>query len=64
MRDDRAFTFSALDSMANEKLFVRCYDVPGVFLHTESDENLLMVLREELAEMMVHTAPYSTLRIG
>ena len=30
---------------AHKKIFVRCYDVPGAFLHTESDENLLMVLR-------------------
>ena len=42
---------------ANEKRFVRCYDVPGAFLHTESDENLLMVLRGELAEIVVHIAP-------
>ena len=41
----------------NKKRFVRCYDVPGAFLHTESDENVLMVLRGELAEMMVHIAP-------
>ena len=30
---------------AHKKRFVRCYDVPGAFLHTEYDENLLMVLR-------------------
>ena len=30
---------------ANKKRFVRCYDVPVAFLHTESDENVLMVLR-------------------
>ena len=43
--------------VANEKRFVRCYDVPGAFLHTESDENVLMVLRVELEEMMIHIAP-------
>ena len=42
---------------AHEKRFVRCYDVPGAFLHTESDENVLMVLRGEPEEMMVHIAP-------
>ena len=42
---------------ANEKRFVLCYDVPGAFFHTESNENLLMVLRGELAEMMIHIAP-------
>ena len=41
---------------AIEKCFVRCYDVPGAFLHTESDENVPMVLRGELAEMMVRIA--------
>ena len=34
---------------AHKKRFVRCYDVPGTFLHTESDKNVLMVLRGELA---------------
>ena len=42
---------------AHKKRFVRCYDVPRDFLHTESDENVLMVLRGELVEMMVHIAP-------
>ena len=42
---------------AHEKRFVRYYDVPGAFIHTESDENVCMVLRGELAEMMVHIAP-------
>ena len=30
---------------ANKKRFLRYYDVPGAFLHTEYDENVLMVLR-------------------
>ena len=34
---------------AHEKRFVRCYSVSGAFIHTESDENVLMVLRVELA---------------
>ena len=37
--------FITLVIAAHEKRFVRCYDVPGVFLHTESDDNVLMVLR-------------------
>ena len=41
---------------ANKKRFLRYYDVPGAFLHTESDENVVMVLRGELAEIMVHIA--------
>ena len=36
---------------------MRCYNVPGAFLHTKYDENVMMVLRGELAEMMVHIAP-------
>ena len=42
---------------AHEKRFVCCYDVPGEFLHTESDENVLIVLRGELADMTIHIAP-------
>ena len=42
---------------ANEKRFVRCYDVPGAFIHTESDKNILMVPRGGLAEMMIHIVP-------
>ena len=55
MANESVFTTSVI--AANEKRFVRCYNVPGAFLHTESDENVLMVLRGELAEMMVHIAP-------
>ena len=53
--NESVFITSVLAS--NEKRFVRCYDVQGAFLHTESDENILMVLRVELAEMMIHIAP-------
>ena len=49
--------FITLVIAAHKKRFVRCYNVPGAFLHTESDENVLMVLSGELAEMMVHIAP-------
>ena len=41
---------------ANKKRFVRCYNVTRAFLHTKSDENVLKVLRGELAEMMIHIA--------
>ena len=37
--------FITLVVAAHKKRFVRCYNVPGAFLHTESDENVLMVLR-------------------
>ena len=53
--NDSVFITSVIE--AHEKRSVRCYDVPEAFLYTESDENVLMVLRGELAEMMVHIAP-------
>jgi hypothetical protein len=36
---------------------VRCFDVPGAFLYTETDEDMLMALRAPLAEMLVRIAP-------
>jgi hypothetical protein len=42
---------------ASEGRRVRCHDVPSAFVNTDVDENVLMVLKGELAEMMVHIAP-------
>jgi hypothetical protein len=42
---------------AFENRFVRCFDVPGAFLHTDTDERVFMVLRGPLAEMLVNIAP-------
>ena len=42
---------------ASKKRHVQCYDVPSVFVNTDVDENVLMVLKGELAEMMVHITP-------
>ena len=36
---------------------MRCYDVPSAFVNTDVDENVLMVLKGELTEMMVHIVP-------
>jgi hypothetical protein len=41
----------------SERRHVRCYDIPSAFVNTDVDENVLMVLKGELAEMMVHIAP-------
>jgi hypothetical protein len=41
---------------ASEKRYVRCYDVSSAFVNMDVDENLLMVLKGELVEMMVHIA--------
>jgi hypothetical protein len=42
---------------ASENRYVRCYNVPSAFVNTDVDETVLMVLRGELAEMMVHISP-------
>ena len=53
--NDSVFITSVI--AAHKKRFLRCYDVPGAFLHIESDEDVLMLLRVDLAEMMVHIIP-------
>jgi hypothetical protein len=40
-----------------EKRKVQCYDIPSAFVNTDVDEDVLMVLRGELADMMVQIAP-------
>jgi len=42
---------------AKERRKVRCYDIPSAFVNTDVDEDVLMVLRGELADMMVQIAP-------
>ena len=42
---------------AKEKRKVPCYDIPRAFVNTDKDEEVLMVLRGELANMMVQIAP-------
>jgi hypothetical protein len=42
---------------ANEKRCVRCYDIPSRFVNTDMDEDVLMVLKGELAEMMIQITP-------
>jgi hypothetical protein len=42
---------------ASQKRHVQCYNVLSTFVNTDVDENVLMVLKGELAEMMVHIAP-------
>ncbi len=38
---------------AHEHRKVRCYDIPSAFVSTEVDEDVLMVLKGDLVEMMV-----------
>jgi len=42
--------------VASKKRYVWCYDVPSAFVNTDVDENVLMVLKGELVEMMAHIA--------
>jgi hypothetical protein len=41
----------------SERRHLRCYDIPNALVNTDVDKNVLMVLKGELAEMMVHVAP-------
>jgi hypothetical protein len=36
---------------------VACFDIPGAFLHADVDEDITMVLKGRLAELMVQVAP-------
>ena len=42
---------------AAEKRKVQCYDVPSAFVNTEVDKDVIMVLKGDLADMMVQIAP-------
>ncbi len=60
---------STLPTVATESVFitvvidahkgraVACFDIPGAFLHTNSDKDITMVLKGRLAELMVQVAP-------
>jgi hypothetical protein len=50
-------TFITAAIAAKEWQRVRCYDVPSAFVNTDMDKDVLMVLKGELAEMMVQIAP-------
>jgi hypothetical protein len=42
---------------ANKKRKVRCFDIPSAFVNTDVDKDVLMVLKGELANMMIQIAP-------
>ncbi len=50
-------TFITASIAAHKHRKVRCYDIPGVFVNTNMDKDVLMVLKGDLAEMMVQIAP-------
>ncbi len=53
--NESVFLTSVID--AHERRDVGCYGIPGVFLHADSDENITMILKGRLAELMVQVAP-------
>ncbi len=50
-------TFITASIAAHEKRFVRCYDVPSAFVNTDVNKEVIMVLKGDLAEMMIQVAP-------
>ena len=55
---------TTLPTVATESVFiialvrvVACFDIPGAFLHADVDEDITMVLKGRLAELMVQVAP-------
>ena len=50
-------TFITASIAAHEHRKVRCYDIPSAFVNTDVDEDVLMVLKGDLADMMVQIAP-------
>ena len=50
-------TFITASITAHEHRKVRCYDIPSVFVNTDVDKDVLMVLKGELVEMMIQIAP-------
>ncbi len=50
-------TFIRASIAAHEIWVVRCYDVPSAFVDTDVDEDVIMVLKGDLAEMMMQVAP-------
>jgi hypothetical protein len=50
-------TFITATITSKEGRKVRCYDVPSAFVNTDVDEDVMMVLKGELADMMVQIVP-------
>jgi hypothetical protein len=50
-------TFITAAIVASKRRKVRSYDIPSAFVNTDVDEDVLMVLKGESAEMMVQIAP-------
>ncbi len=48
--------FSTSAITASERRHVKCFNIPSAFNNSNVDKIVLMVLKEELVEMMVHIA--------
>ena len=42
---------------AHEERDVACFNIPGAFLHADLDEDITMILKGKLAELIVKVAP-------
>jgi hypothetical protein len=42
---------------AHKEHGVACFDIPGAFLHADSNKDITMILKGRLAELMVKVAP-------
>jgi hypothetical protein len=42
---------------ALEERAVACFDIPGAFVHAETDKDVIMMLKGRLAELMVMVEP-------
>jgi hypothetical protein len=50
-------TFTTTMIAAKDGRKVRCYDVPSAFVNTDVDKDVIMVLKGELADMMIQIEP-------
>ncbi len=50
-------TFIAVMITANNRRKVCCYDVPSAFVNMDINEDMIMVLKGEQADMMIQIAP-------
>ena len=49
-------TFITASIVAHEHRVVQCYNIPSAFVNTDVDEEVIMVLKGDLAKMMVQMA--------
>ena len=52
---ESVFITTVIDT--HEGCNVACFDIPGAFLHADSNEDITMVLKGRLAELMVQVVP-------